>query len=126
MLKYGLSAALLVAALPAFAQNPAPSGAQSAIGQTAQVFAQCVQAGIAAVPAAVTPEAGATTVLGGCATQFQALQQAAEAMIATMPADQQAAARDQMRSQIAAAETQVAGLISRRRAGAAAAPAAAQ
>jgi hypothetical protein len=123
MLKYGLSAALLVAALPAFAQNPAPSGA---IGQTAQAFAQCVQAGIAGVPASVTPEAGATTVLGGCATQFQALRQAAEAMIATMPADQQAAARDQMRTQIAAAQTQVAGLISRRRAGAAATPAAAQ
>ena len=35
-------------------------------------------------------------------------------------------ARDQMRTQIAAAQTQVAGLISRRRAGAAATPAAAQ
>ena len=127
MLKYGLSVALLSCAGAAMAQNQAPAAsapAQSqaapspeqaagvqAIQQAAMSFGQCLSTGVQGVPAAVTPEAGATSVLGGCATQRQQLVQAAEAMIATMPAAEQEAARNTMNTQLAAAETHIANAI---------------
>jgi len=125
MLKFGLSAALLLAAVPALAQpqgGAAPAG-QAAIQQAAMAFGQCVQTGVQGLAATVTPQAGATAVLGGCSTQRQALVQAAEAMIATLPAEQQAAARQQMTSQLGGIETQIAAAITRMRAAPAAAPA---
>ena len=132
MLKYGLSIALLCGATTALAQNaPAPAAstttppppAVQAIQQAAMGFGQCIQTGVQGVPASVTPEAGATRVLGGCATQRQQLVQAAEAFIATMPADQQAGARTQLNTQLGAAETQIASVIRQQRAAPAAAPA---
>ena len=117
MLKYGLSLALLSLAGAALAQNSAPavpaaeSPAVQAIQQAAMSFGQCVSTGVQGVPATVTPEAGATTVLGACATQRQQLVQAAEAFIATMPADQQAGARTQLTTQLGQAETQIASAI---------------
>jgi hypothetical protein len=130
-LKFGLSAILLLAAAPALAQPPAggtaatqpaqPSPAAIAAIQTAaQAFGTCVSGGMQNVPASATPEAGAAGVLGGCAAQRQALVQAAEAMIATMPADQQAAAHVQMTSQLGGIETRVADGIRQQRAAAAA------
>jgi hypothetical protein len=134
-----LSVALLCSTGAAFAQTPAqqppaatpaqpaPGAAeQAAVGQTAAAFGQCIQTAIQGLAATVAPEAGATTVLGGCVTQRQQLEQALEALIATMPADQQAAAREQVRTQMAAAETQIAAAISRARAAPAAAAPAAQ
>lgn len=127
MLKYGLSVALLSFAGTALAQNQAPASAPpaqsqaataaeqpagaQAIQQAAMSFGQCVSTGIQGVPATVTPEAGATNVLGACATQRQQLVQAAEAMIATMPAAEQEAARNTMNTQLADAETQIANAI---------------
>lgn len=126
MLKYGLSAALLIAAVPAFAQDhSAPSGPPAAIQQAAQAFGTCVETGIRGLAAAVAPEAGATSVLGACATQRAALVTAVEGMITSLPAENQAAARTQLQTRLAAAEGQVAELIRRSRA-APAAPAAAQ
>jgi hypothetical protein len=68
MLRFVLSAACLVAAVPALAQDsgssaaqasPAPTGPQLAVQQTAMAFVQCVQTGAQSVAATVTPEAGA-------------------------------------------------------------------
>lgn len=118
-----------LAATPAFAQNqttPAPAGpppeAIAAIQTAAAAFGQCVQTGTAAVPATVTPEAGATTVLAGCATQKQAIEQAVRALLATLPAEQRTAGEAQLNAQIAAVPGQIADGI--RQARAAAAPAA--
>ncbi len=131
-----LPAALLCCAGAALAQTPAqqapaaqpapPPAEQAAVGQAAAAFGECVQAGIQGLAATVTPQAGATTVLGGCASQRQQLERAVEALIATMPADRQAAAREQVRTQLAAAETQVAAAIPPARAAAPAAAAPAQ
>ena len=120
-----LSAAVLCCTGAALAQAPAPaaSGPQAAVQQTAMAFGQCIQTGVQGVAGTVTPEAGATSVLGGCANQRQQLEQAIEALIATLPADQQAPAREQARTQIAAAHGQVAAAITRMRAAPAPAPA---
>ena len=127
MLKYGLSAALFVAALPAFAQPApapaAPSGPPPAIQQAAQAFGECVGTGMRDLAASVTPEAGAASILGNCSTQRQALVQTAEAFIATMPEAQRAQALTQMRSELGGVETDVAAAIRRQRAAPAPAPA---
>ena len=122
-------AALCFAAVPAFAQNqttPAPAGpppaAMSAIQTAAQAFGQCVQTGVQSVPATVTPEAGATTVLAGCSTQKQTLEQAVRALLATLPPEQRTAGEAQLNSQLAAVPTQIADGIRQSRG--AAAPAA--
>ena len=127
MLKYGLSIALLCCAGAALAQADAPASAppaptpamtpqQSAVQQTAMGFAQCVMAGVPGVPATVTPEAGATSVLAGCTTQRRQLNLAVDALIATLPEANKAAAREQYRTQMAAAETQIASRIGQLRA----------
>jgi len=121
------AAALLLAAAPAFAQPPAasstpppaassqPPSAQSAaaaaIQPAAMAFGQCLQTGLQGVPATVTPEAGAAAVLGGCGTQRGALVAAVEAMLATLPADQQAAGRAQLQSRLGEVPTQLADAI---------------
>ena len=121
MLKFGLSAALLIAAAtPAFAQSkPAapkasiPDAVKVAVEQAAQAFATCVNAGVQAVPTSVTPEAGAANVLSGCTTQRQALERAVEAGIAAsnLPEDRKAAARERVRNRLAQAQTQIASGI---------------
>ena len=125
-------AVLCLAAVPAIAQNqttPAPAApagpppeAMSAIQTAAQAFGQCVQTGAQAVPASVTPEAGATTVLAGCTTQKSTLEQAVRALLATLPAEQRAAGEAQLNAQLAAVPGQVADGI-RQSWGAATAPA---
>ena len=130
MLKLGISVALLVAAVPALAQDAeapaAPAGPQAAIQSAATAFGQCISAGLQGLDASVTPEAGAAAVLGGCAPQRDQLVQAAEAMIATLPAEQQAPANDQLRSRLGEAEARIADAIRQQRAAPAAAPAPAQ
>ena len=133
-LKFALSAVLLAAALPAAAQPPAsgatppaaaaPSGPQAAIQQAAMTYSQCLSAGVGSVPATVTPEAGATNVMNGCSAQRTSLEQAVEALLTTLPADQQAAGRAQMQSQMATVPTQIADGIRQSRGAAPAAPAA--
>jgi hypothetical protein len=143
ILKFGVPAALLLAATPALAQPPAggtpPSGGTAAaqpaqpaqpspaeiaaIQQSAQAFGTCVSGGVASVPASATPEAGAASVLSGCATQRQALVQAVEAMIANMPAERRTEAHAQLESQLATVPTQIADGIRQQRAAAAAAAA---
>lgn len=119
MLRFSTVALICLAATPAFAQNqaaPAPSGpppeAMAAIQQAGSAFGQCVQTNAATVPATVTPEAGATSVLATCAPQRQALEQAAHALIATLPEAQRAMAEEQMRTQLAAVPGQIAAGIS--------------
>jgi hypothetical protein len=125
MLKYGLSAALMCLGGTAFAQAPAstapaptpPTSTQmTSLQTTAMAFGQCVMSGVQGVPASVTPEAGATRVLAGCATQRQQLDQAAEAYIATLPEEGKATAREQYRTQMAMAQTQIAARITQLRA----------
>ena len=86
-------------------------------------FGQCVMSGVQGLAATVTPEAGAASVLGACATQRQALQQAAEGYIATMPEADRAGATEQLRSQLGGAEARVADRIRQMRAAPAPAPA---
>ncbi len=126
MFRLSALAAVLLAAGPAFAQNqtaPAPAApagpppeAMSAIQTAAAAFGQCVQAGVQGVPASVTPEAGATTVIAGCATQKQAVEQAVRALLATLPAEQRAAGEAQLASQLGSLPTQVADGIRQSRA----------
>ena len=134
MLKYCLSIALACSAGVAVAQTQAPAAApapappmlsaeQSAVRTTAMALGQCVMTGVQGVAATVTPEAGATAVLGGCASQRQALDLAVDALIATLPEEGKAQAREQYRTQMAGAETQVADAIRRQRAALAPAPA---
>jgi pyruvate dehydrogenase E2 component (dihydrolipoamide acetyltransferase) len=104
---------------PAPAAPPAPAGpppeALAPIQQAGMAFGQCVQAGVQAVPATVTPEAGATSVLGGCAPQRQALEQAVNALLATLPAEQRAAGQERLRSELGGIQGQVAAAIQARR-----------
>jgi hypothetical protein len=127
-LKVTIAAVLLLVAAPALAQPPAASspppasaeasGPGAAIQQAATAFSQCLSTGAQRVDAAVTPEAGAANVVNGCAAQRQALDQAVEAMLATLPADQQAAGRAQYQSQLATVPTQLADGIRQGRAAA--------
>jgi hypothetical protein len=136
MSRFPFYAALCLAALPALAQaqtapaQPAPatppaaeqgppSAAVAAIQQAGVAFGTCVQTGARNVPATVTPEAGATSVLAGCATQRQALDRAAEALVAAMPEAQRAAVQAQIASQLSGVEAQVAAGIRQGRAAAA-------
>lgn len=124
---------LCLAATPAFAQNQAapaapatagpPPAAMAAVQAAGSAFGQCIQTGVMGVPAAVTPEAGATTVLNGCATQRTALEGAVQTLIAGLPAEQRAMAQEQARSQLAGVPAQIAAGIQQMRA--ASAPAAA-
>lgn len=116
MLKFGLSAALFIAAAQALAQPqgaPAPQAPPSEIEQASRTFSQCIRTGVRAVPASVTPEAGATTVLAGCATQRQTLERLVLAHIngPAVPEPQKAAAREQLRTGMASAATQVTNAI---------------
>ncbi len=130
--KFGLSVALLLAASAAAAQPPAAAPAapqwaptpdqQASIQRTATAFGQCISAGVQGLPASVTPEAGATTILAGCAAQRSALAQSVDAMIATMPEAQRAPAHAQFESQIGQAPAQIAAGIRQSRAAPAAPP----
>ena len=144
-LKVALPLVLILAAAPALAQppsgTPSPAGGAAAqtapppeafrpspeivaaIQQAAQAFGTCVSTGAQALPASTPAETGAASVLAGCRTQRQALVQAAEAMIATMPEDQRAAAHAQLESQMGGVEAQIAAGINQGRAAAAAAAA---
>lgn len=133
MIKAVFFTTLAIAAAPALAQSepaqapaapaqPAPAATpdQSAIQTAAQAFGQCVSSGIQGVDAAVTPEAGATSVMNGCATQRQQLEQAVEGVIASLPEEQKTAARTQLQTQLAQAQPQIAAAITRQRTAAAA------
>ena len=123
-----LPAAALAQPAPAPAAPPAPAGpppeAISAVQQAGMAFGQCVQTGVQAVPATVTPEAGATSVLGGCAPQRQTLEQAVNALLATLPPEQRAAGQERLRTELGGIDAQVAGAIRARRTPAPPAPAA--
>lgn len=133
MLRFPTFVFLCLAATPALAQNQtapaeaAPAGpppeAIAAVQTAASAFGQCIQTGVTSVPASVTPEAGATNVLAGCATQRSTVEQAVQALIATLPAAQQAMAQEQLRTQTAGIQGQVADAIRQARAPAPAAPA---
>lgn len=129
-LKFGLSAALLAIAASAAAQQPSsatppaatPPPSQAAIQQAAVAFGQCVSTGVQAVPASVTPEAGASNVLNGCMNQRQQLEQAVNNFIDTLPEDQRVTAHEQARTQLAGINGQIADGIRQMRAAPAAAP----
>jgi hypothetical protein len=110
---------------PAAAQPPAAPdpAAMAAIQQTGTAFGQCVQTGVQSVPATVTPEAGATSVLGGCAPQRQALEQAVQALLANLPEAQRSAGQERLRTELGGVEGQIVEAIRQRRAAATPAPA---
>ena len=117
-----IPAALWLGAMPAIALGqPAPpppvaaSPQEAALRDAATAFGQCVSSGIRGVAATVTPEAGTAGVLAGCSAQREQLAQAAEGLIATLPAEQQAAAREHARTGLAQAETQIAEAIRQQR-----------
>jgi hypothetical protein len=114
-------AALGQGSVPNAAQ--APTAQQMAVQQTAVAFGQCVSSGLAGVTASVSAQAGASTVLGGCATQRDQLVGAARALIATLPEAERAAATQELENQLGQAQARVAAEIERRRAAASAAPA---
>lgn len=139
MLKSGLAAALLattaLAATALAAQPPAPAAppqtpvpAPPAPPATpapppeffaaVQGFGQCVETGARGVAATVTPEAGATTVLAGCAAQRRELERQVYALIDSpvVPAERKEAARTQARAQLAELPAQIAGAIRQMRA----------
>jgi hypothetical protein len=111
------------AAEPTPAPPAPPSPEVAAIQQAGMAFGQCIQTAVPTVPASATPEAGATRVVAGCASQRQALETAAQALIATLPEAQRAGAQEQLRSQLGAVEGQVAAGIRQMRGTAAPAPA---
>ncbi|HEX4737927.1 MAG TPA: hypothetical protein VH331_10230 [Allosphingosinicella sp.] len=122
-LKFGFAAAVLLSASPLLAQPPAapaapqPTDAQKAeIQRTGTAFGQCIEAGMHNVSTSVTPEAGAAGVLGGCATQRDALVKAVNAVIETLPQDQRAAAHSQFDGQIGQVQGQLADAIRQQRA----------
>jgi len=130
MLRFSALAILCLAATPAIAQNqaaPAPSApaaqtpagpppeAIAAVQAAGSAFGQCIQTGVMGVPAAVTPEAGATTVLAGCSSQRQALETAVQALIGTLPEAQRPMAQEQARSQLAGVPAQIAAGIQQMR-----------
>lgn len=138
MIRLTLTAILVLAAAPALAQTanapaqpapaqPAPpaasgqpaSAADNPIPPAAMAFGQCVSSGAQSVPASVTPEDGATAVLGGCATQRQQLEQAVETVIASLPEEQKTAARTQLQTRLAQTQTDLVGAIRQQRAAAA-------
>jgi hypothetical protein len=134
MFRFAALALLSLAATPAIAQNqtaPAPAApagpppaAMAAIQEAGMAFGQCIQTAVPNVPATVTPEAGATTVLAGCSTQKQTLERAVRDLLATLPAEQRAAGEAQLNTQLAAVPTQVADGIRQARGAASAPPAA--
>ena len=122
-LKFGFSAALLLAASPIAPQpQTAPQEAQPAdphqaeIQRMAMAFGQCISTGMENVSASVTPEAGAAAVFGGCAAQRDALAKSVDAAIATLPEDQRATAHTQFESQINQVPAQLAEAIRQHRA----------
>lgn len=119
-----LAAALI--ATPALAQPPAGQAPPPEIMAAGQAFGQCIETGIGRVAATVTPEAGAAAVLNGCNAEKARLEEVVTTFInaAPMPAEQKTAALAQMRTELAAAETQIAEGIRQSRAAPAAPPAA--
>ena len=132
MFKSALTAVLFVTAAAAAAQ-PAPSapaqmpaGTPPEMEAAGQAFAMCIGTGIGGLADTVTAEAGADTVLAGCATQKAALMRVIETSISSSPmtAEQKTAAMGQVTAQFAQARTQIADGIRQARAAAAQAPAA--
>ncbi len=132
MMKVTFFTVLALAAAPALAQSeaqseappaapaPAASPEQAAVQQAASAFNQCVSAGVQGVETSVAPEAGAATVMGGCTAQRQQLEQAVGTVIASLPEEQQTAARQQLQTELDQVEPQVAAALRQR--GAAPAP----
>ena len=123
MLKTVFVSALIALSGAAAAQTAAPAAPaaqpdplQVALQTNAMAFGQCVVGGIAAVPATVTPQAGASQIMGNCNAQKLQLVQAAEAMIAALPEDRRATATAALQTRLASAEGEIAEEITRRRA----------
>lgn len=116
----------LALAGPVFAQSttaPAPPAAAPAQGaemapppefiQSAQGFGQCIGKNTAQVPTTVTPEAAAKQALTACATEKAAMEGRFDAWVATpsFPEAGRATAREQFRTQLGAAEVEIANKI---------------
>ena len=114
------AAALLGAAFPALAQSQDAPGAQALdpeapIQQAARAFGQCIADGLEEVQPAISPEQAAAGVFDGCARERAQLEEAIDAMIVDLPAEQQEKAREQVRTQLAQAEVEIAEAIREQR-----------
>lgn len=126
-LKSAVAAALLFAAMPASAEpeaaSPPAAEAEAAAGiqQAAQGFGLCLKHGFEQLAPEVAPETGAEIVVRGCSEEQALFERALEHMIAAAPAEQQADARKQARTQLDRVESHIADAIRQQRAAAAAA-----
>lgn len=111
------------AAPPAAPQNYAP---QPTFIAAAQAFGACVKQTTAAIPATVTPQAGAQQAVTTCAAQRAALDASFEAWVSSpaFPAAGRQIARDRYQEEMAQISTKIADGIIEGRAAAAPAPAA--
>lgn len=84
----------------------------------AQAFGACIKQGGAALPASVAADAGTQQVLAACAAERATLDAQFEAWVAgpTFPEAGRATAREQYKAQMSSVRTQVAGMITSRRA----------
>lgn len=96
--------------------DPARAAASAKIQAAAQAFSACLGPKVVAVPATVTPEQGADSVLAACKTEQTAIETSVGTAVANLPADRQAAARKQLTDSMAIARTQIADGIRQMRA----------
>ena len=132
MFRSGLVAIFLISAIPAVAQPsapatataspatpapaPAPTPQQQAVRDAAMAYNGCVRAGIGGVPSSVAPQQAADTIIAGCMAQQRALEIAANAYIAMLPAAEQTEKREEVRTGFASVATQIATAITQMRA----------
>ncbi|HET9509566.1 MAG TPA: hypothetical protein VFO80_00295 [Sphingomonas sp.] len=111
-----LALVLAQATTPAAPPPAAPPAGAATIQTSAQAFSACLGPKVGAVPATMTPEQGADSVLAACKTEQDALRSAVEAMLATAPAEYQTMGRQQLNDGMAQARTQIADSIRQKRA----------
>lgn len=120
-------AALFICAAPALAQpqaaQPNPEAAAE-INAASEAFGACIGSNAVRADAEATPEVAASTVLAACAPQRERLINLVEAVIVTLPLQQQGIARERLRNSLASTESELAEGIRQHRAQAAAGPAA--
>jgi len=101
---------ILLLAAAAFAQSPAgpkagtppvKSAADLPISKATRAFRACIDSKAGAVPASVTPEAGADLLIKQCEPERAKMEATFEAMIAPFPQPVQVKAREEYRAGMA-------------------------
>jgi len=106
------SVALLAA--PAFAQTAPPAGAggaNSPIAAAGMRYVTCLKTKAEGAPQTVPPEAAADGAIAGCKAEHDQLITLIQPMIASLPAEQQTAARAHLQEQEAGLSAKIAADI---------------